>query len=776
MTQRSIRPALPHRAVAAACALACLPLTFSLSALAQTQPAPSSRPTITITGTLPNALEAVPGSSNVVGTKQLEAERPFTVREALQGVPGVHVVGEDAFGLNLNIGLRGLDPRRSSRTLLLEDGMPIQLAPYADPTTHYHTPMERVSRIEVLKGSGQIIHGPQTVGGVINFITRAVPKNGLAGDADLSLGNRSFRRVSANVGSGNETFGWLLSASRKQGDGARIGQEHRATDLHAKVELQLNAQHALRAKLGWFEEDSGFSEGGLDQARFDRNPFANPFRNDRFELERTAVQLVHSWTPSPDMRLATQLYWHKVDRASYRQLDSVAEFEGVEVEDDGTLVAEIELGSLRSRAPDSGPRLADCRINGAAITYGVPNGWEERASRCGNQMRPRTYTVTGIEPRLELAHSLFGLRSELIAGLRLHQEDVVRRRFNGITPTARENSEGTFFRDQFDIGTDATAAYLQNTFYGQQWTITPGLRYESYRLRNTVVLAREDRPNNNGRSVSTRTSELLPGIGVTWFGIPGTTVFAGIHRGIAPPRPDANLSPLDDDFRQVDPEISTNLELGVRSSPAKGVQVEATLFEIDFKNQIVPGYSVGAAQTFSNAGKSLHRGLEIAGRVDFGALQGSPHNPYLSASWTHLNTASFKSRLLVPSFEPGETETEDFVDANGRRLPYAPKNLISLSLGFEHAAGWDLRLGLTHVSEQFSDALNTVVADPTGQSGRIPAYTLLNAAVNYTVQPLGATFYLSVANLTDKTYLVSRVNGAFAGMPRQVVAGARVKF
>jgi Fe(3+) dicitrate transport protein len=75
-------------------------------------------------------------------------------------VPGVHVVDEDALGVNLNIGARGLDPRRSSRTLLLEDGMPIHLAPYSDPSAHYHPPSERVERLEVLKGSGQVVHGP----------------------------------------------------------------------------------------------------------------------------------------------------------------------------------------------------------------------------------------------------------------------------------------------------------------------------------------------------------------------------------------------------------------------------------------------------------------------------------------------------------------------------------------------------------------------------------------------------------------------------------------
>ncbi len=38
------------------------------------------------------------------------------------------------------------------------------------------------------------------------------------------------------------------------------------------------------------------------------------------------------------------------------------------------------------------------------------------------------------------------------------------------------------------------------------------------------------------------------------------------------------------------------------------------------------------------------------------------------------------------------------------------------------------------------------------------------------------TLYLGAANLTDKTYLVGRVNGAFAGVPRQVYAGAQFRF
>jgi len=54
---------------------------------------------ISVTGILPDRLESVPGSFNVVDEEALVERRPFTVREALNNVPGINIVGEDAFVL-----------------------------------------------------------------------------------------------------------------------------------------------------------------------------------------------------------------------------------------------------------------------------------------------------------------------------------------------------------------------------------------------------------------------------------------------------------------------------------------------------------------------------------------------------------------------------------------------------------------------------------------------------------------------------------------------------
>lgn len=711
-----------HIAVLAALAAS----SVSVPAAAQLQ-GETVAPAVIVTGILPEQLERVPGATFVIRSGDLQAQRPFTVREALRQSPGIHIVDEDAFGLNLNIGMRGLDPRRSQRMMLLEDGAPIHLAPYADPSSHYHPPLERIDRIDLLRGSGQIVHGPQTVGGVIDFVS-AMPPRRFGGQLAAAMGNRDYRSVHANVGAGGEWGGLVFDALRKRGDGTRKKDEHEVTDASLRGVLDLSAQHSLFFKLGRYEEDSNISEAGMSHGRYKADPYGNPFNHDRFELVRDAAQLMHRWALGEQATLSTNFYYQKTDRASYRQIDDSAD----------SMTANPATGC----------------VGAARLDY------ENFADLCGNKMRPRSYRVFGIEPRLDLRYEVFGIPNEAIVGVRYHHEDVTRRRFNGLTPTARERSAGTTYRDWNEIEVDAWSAFVQNTLFIGDWTLTPGVRIERIELRNR---ARRKDFTDVDVTIRDRDTIVLPGIGATWYGLPGTTVYAGVHRGFAPPRPDDNLDPTDPDLEPVNSERSTNFELGLRSQPRAGVAVEATLFRIDFREQILPGSAVGKPHlTFANGGRSRHEGIEIGGRVDFGALLGSAHNVYLSAVYTHLFTARFDS-----------SRSSGGEDVRGNRLPYAPRHLLNASIGYEHPAGFDARLGIEHVGKQFADDLNTRAPSADGQVGMISGHTMLNASFNYRVPGQDLTLFLSGANLTDRRHVVSRVNGIAVARPRQVVAGLR---
>lgn len=714
---------------------------------------------VVVTGILPDRLESVPGSFNVVDEEELIARRPFSVQEALSNIPGVNVVGENSFGLGLNIGLRGLDPRRTSRTLLMEDGVPLFLAPYGDPAAHFSTPLERVQRIEVVKGSGQILYGPQTIGGMINFVTKPVPKNGFEGSVTASGGNNDFTGLHANVGYGGERGGIMLDASQKKGDGIRDNHEFDVQDYALKGQLNLTERQTLIAKVGYYEEDSNVSETGLGTREYAVDKFQAPTgNNDRFELERKSAQLTHLFQFDDTTKLTTNGYYSKIDRSSFRQINAPGFSESAT--DDADIIGQGEVDFSGIEEDDPFQPTGNSGIERCPL--GVDNANFANADQCGGRHRPRSFRFYGFEPRLDFQHSLFGVQSDTVVGFRYHEESQRRQQYRDFDPRSQSLSfikTRVLPREDLKIDVRAMSYYAQNTFYVGDWSFTPGLRLED--IHTNINILRADNDPQNAK-INNKVTEALPGFGVTWNGLQNTTIFAGIHKGIAPPRPSRDLGNINDDpslLPRTGPELSVNMELGLRTKYYKGVTFESTLF-----NTRVDDIVVQDNGRFFNGGESRQTGLELGARVDFGDVFTTSHNFYIVGSSTHLFTAKFTKDNLGEGIN------------DGNRLPYAPKQITSINFGYQHPIGIDARIGADYVSKQFADGQNTRIEDLTGTEGTIPAYTLFNASANYKPTGSKATFFLSGYNLADREYLASRVDGKVVGRGRQVVAGVRYDF
>lgn len=134
----------------------------------------SSAETIVVIG-LRDGLLKISGAGATIEQADVTRARVFTVNEALRQVPGIFARDEEGLGLRPNIGIRGLSPIRSTKVLLLEDGLPLGYAPYGDNAAYFRPSIRRFARIEVLKGASQVRFGPNTVGGVINYVTPRAP-------------------------------------------------------------------------------------------------------------------------------------------------------------------------------------------------------------------------------------------------------------------------------------------------------------------------------------------------------------------------------------------------------------------------------------------------------------------------------------------------------------------------------------------------------------------------------------------------------------------------
>jgi Fe(3+) dicitrate transport protein len=344
-------------------------------------------------------------------------------------------------------------------------------------------------------------------------------------------------------------------------------------------------------------------------------------------------------------------------------------------------------------------------------------------------------------------------------------------------------------REKIKHQVQAQSYYAQNTFYENDWSFTPGLRVERYKIDKQIYAADGAAVGADGfwnegvggmgpgLKYSVSETKVLPGFGVAWNGLKNTTVFAGVHRGFSPARPSRDLAAINvvevgDDEQgfitrnTTKAEVSTNYELGARSNYYKGINVESTLFHTVIDDMVV-GIADGG---YRNAGKASMTGLELGGRVDFGTIYDTPHNIYLTGSWTNLFNAQFKSDgLLNRDWDNNRGEFN-----SGDRLPYAPRNVGSLNVGYSHPIGVNFQVGADYISEQKPTPNNFYAL--SGHGGNIPSYTLLNASA--TLKPVGykTTFFVSGHNLNDKEYLASRVDGMQVGRGRMIFGGVTYDF
>lgn len=661
--------------------------------------------------------QAQPGSASVIDAEEIRTSHVFSVSEALRKVAGLVTRDEEGFGIRPNIGIRGLNPTRSTKVLLLEDGIPAAYAPYGDNASYYHAPVDRYERIEVLKGVGMLGFGPQTIGGVINYITPDPPEE-FGGQVSLTAGNRDYFNGRASIGGG----GFLADIVRKQGDGARDTLELEQTDFNLKYATRFGDEHALTLRGTWLNEDSQVGYSGLTEAEY-RN-FGRDYgfdQNADFDIDRYGASATHEWSPREDLSLTTSAYGFYFERNWWRQSSTTTDTQ-------------------------CGTAFRDARLRGERVDFDACNSVQGRL---------RNYDSYGIEPRLRVGWEAFGAPSEFQAGVRAHFESQERRQVNATSPGGRT---GTLAENQ-RRETRARSAFASNRFEFGALAVVPAVRVEhiEYERRNRL----------NGRAGSEDVTEWVPGLGFHYRIDERHALYAGAHRGFAPARAE-DIIDGNGGVVEVDAEDSRNLELGWRGELSPGNSLEATVFRNHFLNQIVVG-SIAGGSTPLGQGETLYQGFELSGMFSREGWIGEGRS-YANLALTWLPTARQETPLrnVLTGAAIGGS-------ASGKRLPYAPKQSATIRIG--HAWGaWDASIEGVYVGRQYGDFANRTSTDASGQFGELASYGLVNLALNYTPADAPWGLFLVVKNAADRDYIADRTRGIQVGPPRMVQAGVSWEF
>lgn len=686
-------------------------------------------PQMSVIGKRDRILSSVPGSAGYISKQELDRIQAVSGNEPFRRVAGVHAVEEEGVGLRANIGIRGLSPDKSRKVLVLEDGIPVALNPYGEPELYYTPAMDRMSGIEVVKGSGQIMYGPQTIGGVVNYITadpseeQEVTIRLRGGEGQMFTGLFQYSNTFDGVGV-------LATYLRKQAEQvANVGYE--IDDFTSKITFATGDRGRLGIKLGLYNELSNATYVGLTQSMFNNggNDFTLLAPDDQLHVQRQSVSANHVWSFNDYLSLQTTAFAYGTTRNWIRQ-------DYVYSNADGTFPGDW-----------TGDFWGDTGIAGGAILLRNRNGH-----------RNRQFAVGGLDQKVIWDYNLLGMNSKLIAGYRLLTETALEQRVNGTKPEARS---GALVNDEIRTG-NAVSAFIQNkNKITSRWEISYGVRMESYNFEREIL--RQGSIDTNFIANNTIMA-IMPGIGTAFNINNNYQVFAGIHRGYAPPRVKDAL-----DFSLVNPvlelraEQSWNSEVGMRSMIRRGLYVEATAFYMDFENQIIPSSeSVGGVGFgLTNAGRTIHSGFELAGSILTSEFIKSDLSAQIDMNYTYVNAVFAEDRFVESGAE--------LININGNRTQYAPEHLLTTTLQLDYKKKAGIRGTYTYIGDQFGDDLNTIEPSANGRTGLIDAYGIIDLGLYSHFLDNRIIAQLSVKNLTNERYIVTRrPQGIRVGLPRFV--------
>lgn len=643
-------------------------------------------------------------------------------RQSLIGIAGLNILDNDAAGVNMSIGGRGLNPNRNVHFATRQNGYDISADPYGYPEAYYTPPLEGVSRIDVVRGAGALRYGSQ-FGGTINFVMAEGSRDrALAGDVSVTGGGYGFAGLFARVGGTIENTNYVAFVNARHSDGWRANSQLDQYTAYAAVTTRVSESFRLRADYThmYFE---GKQPGGLTDAQFTSDPTQTARARNWFRLDWNVASITADWFIDEATSLRSQFF--------------------------GTFSSRSSVGVVTSiTVPDTG----------GVRTVNVD-----------------TYLNVGNETTLQHDGQVLGTTLSFLTGIRLYTGDTRRRQGNGTSDTDANyafTSPDRLEQSDYTFPTRNAAWFTELVLRPvDRLSITPGVRLERistssdgyYRVMqqaiDTLITSREER----ARTV------LLGGLGVAYdldnvrFSINATQNyraiwFSDLRITIPNYRVDQNIKD----------ESGYTLEANARGRVGSLLSWDITGFLIRYNGKtgdVVENVNGTSVRVRTNVADAYSRGVE--GLVDLS----------LTRIFTESTDVPDVHLIFNGTLLDSRYDTPKDTSINGKLVEYAPSSIIRTGLQGTYK-GFRGSFLVSHTAEQFTDAKNTL-SSANATAGKIPAYTVADVTLGYTYDRY--TLDVSCNNVFGASYFTRRTGsypgpGIIPAEPRNVFATLRVTF
>jgi Fe(3+) dicitrate transport protein len=611
-------------------------------------------------------------------------------RQALAKTPGL-LISEETSPL-VSVGYRGLNPHRAQFTQVLKDGIPIHADQFGYPEAYYTPPLDTVDRIEFLHGGASLMYGPQP-GGALNYVThRPRTDRQISARTQHVFGTDSLYSTFNSVDGTIDRVGYYAYFNHRQTDGFR--EANSDFDLYAgsaKLVLDATTDSRWIFNFDGYEEEHG-EPGGLTPAGFAANPDTTTRLFDRFRLKRYFGSLGWERDFSENTALTATAWGGYYSRFSKRQRGGGF----------GTLPTGAAAGS--------------------------------------NTVEHQEFFTKGVETRLRHDWTLGENTHTFAAGVQLYHTDSPRRDERGASP----NAESGDLRNESDRETFYAPVFAENRFHFGRFSITPGLRLEN------IYQSVEEKVNVDKTAAGTALGDKgkydfvpLFGVGAEYEVLPTMVAYGNVSQAYRPKIfteavPTGGTAFINNDLEE---GSSWQYEVGFRGQPVDYLHWDASLFWIDFDNQI-GSVAVTGGTSIENVGRAIHRGAEAAVEVELFGLAGAIRGETATAR-DHTVSLYGNAMVLDAEFESGPR--------TGNAPQYAPDYIVRTGTIYRFRDRGKVAFLGTFVDDHFADDANT--ADFS-----IPNYMVWDVTLEWKVYRDNVSILAGVNNVFDEDYY-SRVRG-----------------
>jgi iron complex outermembrane receptor protein len=306
---------------------------------------------VTTAAKAPEQARKIAAAVFVITHDDIERSGATTIPEALRLAPGVEVARID--GNKWSIGIRGFGSRLSRSVLVLIDGRTVYTTLFAGTYWEVQdTVMDDIDRIEVIRGPGGTIWGPNAVDGVINVITKD-SKDTQGTQASVGGGNVEQGFVNLRTGSGNGqglTYRVYGKGYNRSGEFDGNGQNFdgwRAGQAGFRMDWQKNDHDTFTLQGDMYDEAAGESVVATSYTA----PFSQTIDND---ARLSGGNIMAHWKRQMDngKDFQLQLYYDRTNRHE-------SNFGDIRNTFDADFIERIPLPARQRLSVGAGARFSD---------------------------------------------------------------------------------------------------------------------------------------------------------------------------------------------------------------------------------------------------------------------------------------------------------------------------------------------------------------------------------------------------------------------------------